>query len=168
MADENIIKMDRFNMADDNIIKTNRFKMADENIIKKDRFNVADETSSYFAPSSVVSNKLYDGFFTDATNEYYVRFTHYMHNLRFKWRRGGVEDLRLTPYSQYLRFIHNYLNFRFIHKYLNLRFKRRRGRGGQKGVGARRFQGGPGPAYYYWGEWTGLIWFRVGEGGRHL
>ena len=44
-----------------------------------------------------------------------------------------MEDLRLTPYSHYLRFIHNNHN---------LRFKWRRGRGGQKGVGARRFQDG--------------------------
>ena len=42
---------------------------------------MAAETAYYFAPSSDVSTTLYRDFFTDA---YYVRFTHYMHNLRFK------------------------------------------------------------------------------------
>jgi len=39
--------------------------MADDNIIKTDRFKMTDETSSYFAPSSDVSTTLYDYFFTD-------------------------------------------------------------------------------------------------------
>jgi len=93
MEAENIIKMDRFNMADDNIIKKDRFNMAAENIIKNDRFKMAAETSPYIALSSDGddSTTLYDDFFTDTKNEYYVRFTHYMQNLMFKWRRGRGE-----------------------------------------------------------------------------
>jgi len=40
---------------------------------------------------------------------------------------GGEEELRLTPYSHYLRFIHNNHNLRFILNNHNLRFKWRRG-----------------------------------------
>ena len=93
MAAENIIKMDRFDMADENIITKDRFNMAAENIIKNYRFKISGETSPYIALSSDgdVSTTLYDDFFTDAKNEFYVRFTLYMQNVRFKWRRGRGE-----------------------------------------------------------------------------
>ena len=58
---------------------------------------------------------------------------------------GGVEELRLTPYSHYLRFIHNNHNLRFILNNHSLRFKWRRGRGSQKGVGGAEVPGLAGP-----------------------
>jgi len=54
---------------------------------------------------------------------------------------GGMEDIRLKPYLQNLRFTSNDQNLRFIHNNLNIRFKRRRGRGGQKGVGGAEVSG---------------------------
>ena len=42
---------------------------------------------------------------------------------------------------QNLRFTSNDQNLRFIHNNLNLRYKRRRGRGGQKGVGGAEVSG---------------------------
>jgi len=83
-------------MADDNIIKTNRFKMT-------------DETSSYFAPSSVgdVSTTLYDDFFTDCLNMSTTLGLHITCKTLGSNDGGGVEDLRLTPYSHKLRFIQN-------------------------------------------------------------
>ena len=69
--------------------------MADKYIINKDRFKMADETSSYIALTTdgKVSTTSNDYFFTEATNEYYVRFTHYMQNLRLLWRRGARSNL---------------------------------------------------------------------------
>ena len=61
---------------------------------------------------------------------------------------GGVEDIRLTPFFQNLRFTYNDQNLRFIHNYPNIRLKRRRGRGGQKGVGGAEVSGRDIPHQY--------------------
>jgi len=53
-----------------------------------------------------------------------------------------MEEIRFTPYYHNLRFTYNDQNLGLYITKLNLRVKRRRGRGGQKGVGAWRFQGG--------------------------
>ena len=67
-----------------------------------------------------------------------------------------MEECTFTPSYHNLRFYYNEHNLRFIiNKTLTLGLKGVGGRGGQKGEGgARRFQDGPWPAYYYLQKYT--------------